>query len=757
MARAGRARRRTRCLVGKAARGPQHRATRAYSAGRRDLRGAAFGARALHRRRTGRARDPRALRASGRGVRAGARRGPRRRGRDADRQRQEPLLPPAGARTRWRDDPSARALYLFPTKALARDQEAALRALAAATPGSTRGAITYDGDTPGDARRAAREQRVASCSRTRTCCTPASCRTTPAGRACSRSLRYVVVDELHTYRGVFGSHLANVLRAARCASRASTARDRRLHLRSATIGNPREHAARLLGADDGRSSSIASGAPLAAARVLRLQPAGRERRARHPRELRSRAAVRLAADLVRARVPHDRVRPVAQQRRGDAQVPARRSCATRPAPDAIMALPRRLPARDAARDRARRCATGEILLRGRDQRARARHRHRRPRRGRLRRLPGLASRRPGSASGAPGAAAARASRPRRVERAARSVPRARAASYLLGAPIEQARIDPDNVEILVQHLKCAAFELPFEAGEALRRASPRRGRRRRARLPGATTSVLAHGAGATAATAVYHWAADAYPGQQRLAAQRRLGQLRRSSTSSDERTIAEMDWRAAHTMLHEQAIYQHDGEQYQVERLDYENHKAFVRKVEPDYFTTAMTYTHVSACSRSERGRGARRGAHASGWGDVRVVEKVVGYKKIKFYTHENAGYGDVQPARDADAHQCVLADRARSSWSRASASARRCRRCAARHRARAADRRGVGLDGGPARPRSSRSGTRAIRMGVPGKGASGGRASIRRSSCTTGSRAAWGSRRASSRRATSCCGARAG
>jgi DEAD/DEAH box helicase domain-containing protein len=118
------------------------------------------------------------------------------------------------------------------------------------------------------------------------------------------------------------------------------------------------------------------------------------------------------------------------------------------------------------------------------------------------------------------------------------------------------------------------------------------------------------------------------------------------------KSIAELDWRASHTMLHEQAIYQHDGECWQVERLDHENHKAFVRKVEPDYWTTALTYVDVSVIEESAVGRVALpprgplalvRPAWPSGWGEVAVVEKVVGYKKIKFYTHENAGYGDVR------------------------------------------------------------------------------------------------------------------
>jgi DEAD/DEAH box helicase domain-containing protein len=116
------------------------------------------------------------------------------------------------------------------------------------------------------------------------------------------------------------------------------------------------------------------------------------------------------------------------------------------------------------------------------------------------------------------------------------------------------------------------------------------------------------------------------------------------------RTIAEMDFRSTHTMLHEQAIYQHEGEQYQVERLDFENHKAYVRKVEPDYFTTAMTYTRVEVLEQQEAGSvGSSEPAQAgheratAALGEVSVVEKVVGYKKIKFHTHENVGYGDVR------------------------------------------------------------------------------------------------------------------
>ena len=93
-------------------------------------------------------------------------------------------------------------------------------------------------------------------------------------------------------------------------------------------------------------------------------------------------------------------------------------------------------------------------------------------------------------------------------------------------------------------------------------------------------------------------------------------------------------------MLHEQAIYQQDGEQYQVERLDFENHKAFVRKVVPDYYTDALTYRRVSVIEQEAT---KPLGRCTAAWGEVSVVEKVVGFKKIKFHTHENVGYGDVR------------------------------------------------------------------------------------------------------------------
>ncbi|HEX4619974.1 MAG TPA: Zn-binding domain-containing protein, partial [Myxococcaceae bacterium] len=206
---------------------------------------------------------------------------------------------------------------------------------------------------------------------------------------------------------------------------------------------------------------------------------------------------------------------------------------------------------------------------------------------------------------------------------------------LVGSPVEEARIDPDNAQILVQQLKCAAFELPFESGEGFRE------------LPAATTGEaleflvqhqLLHPAG-PAGKRTYHWSSEVYPAHH--VSLRSVGWDNVVVVElGTERVLAEMDFPSAHTLLHEQAIYQHDAEQFQVEKLDLPNKKAFVRKVTSDYFTTAMTRVRVSVIEDASAGELA--GGATAGAGEVSVVEKVVGFKKIKFHTHENVGYGEV-------------------------------------------------------------------------------------------------------------------
>lgn len=530
-------------------------------------------------------------------------------------------------------EPDARALYLFPTKALSRDQEEGLRGLMRDAK-LENGAITYDGDTPGDARRAARERSGILLSNP----DMLHAGILPHHAAWARffsNLRYVVLDELHTYRGVFGSHLANVLRRLRRIA-AFHGSEPTFLFASATIGNPEEHARRIIGAPVELIAE--SGAPVGDRHVMLYNPPVLNE------ELGIRAsyvktAVRLTADLVRSEVPT----LVFGQSRNTVETMLKylrdQLAADNIDPDLIVAYrggylaDTRRRIERGLRDGNVRCVVATNALElgidigSLDAVVCA---------GYPGNVAGLWQRfgRGGRRRGGSLSLLVTSSRP--LDQFVASDPR-----FLLGAPIEHALIDPDNVEILISHLKCAAFELPFEEGEPF------------GDVP--TDAVcdalnfleqykVLHSAPNGEGKVVWHWSTDAYPANH--VSLRSVGWDNFVIIDLDrDKTIAEMDWRSTHTMLHEQAIYQHEGEQYQVERLDFDNHKAFIRKVEPDYYTDAMTYTRVNVLREDDAawlklGGGGGVGA---GVGDVSVVEKVVGYKKIKFHTHENVGYGDVR------------------------------------------------------------------------------------------------------------------
>jgi DEAD/DEAH box helicase domain-containing protein len=525
----------------------------------------------------------------------------------------------------------ARALYFFPTKALARDQEAAVHELLEAA-GERLAVVTYDGDTPADARRAARERAgiiVTNPDMLHTGILPHH----TAWARTFQNLRFIVIDELHTYRGVFGSHVANVIRRLMRVARFHGASPLLVGA-TATIGNPREHAARLFGMAPEDVEVIAeSGAPRGERKFFFYNPPVVNE------ELGIRASyvkqtVSLAADLVRARVPTIVFGPSRNSVEMMLKYLREQLKDARIEPNRVMAyrggyLPHE------RRDIERRLRTGDILC-----------------------VVATSALELGIDVGSldavvcasyPGTVAAMWQRFGRAGRrgaqsmcvlVACSAPLdqflAREPEFLLGAAVEEARIDPDNVEVLVQHLKCAAFELPFRHGDAFGSLGSDE---TRDALEFLASHHVLHDSGGS-----YHWAADAYPANEISLRSVGWDNVVVIDVAKNE-SFAELDWRSAHTMLHEQAIYQHDAETWQVERFDYENHKAYVRKVEPDYFTTALTHTKVSILEVAEScvlpGSGAR--APMAHFGEVRVTEKVVGYKKVKFQTHENAGYGDVR------------------------------------------------------------------------------------------------------------------
>lgn len=568
------------------------------------------------------------------------------------------------------EDPSATALFLYPTKALSRDQEHNLAALTADS-GLQLPALVFDGDTPGDVRQKARERgRIIL--------------TNPdmlhAGILPNHSkwasffqgLRYVVLDEMHTYRGVFGSHMAHVVSRLRRIAQFHQSQPTFIGA-TATIGNPLEHASRLLGAPEADIELVdRSGAPQNSRKVFVYNPPIVHAEL-GVRKSTLKAAVSLAADLVRAQVPTI----VFAQSRNSVEVMLkylRRACADSlqqgpsSAQTAIMGyrggyLPQM------RRDIERGLRQGKILAvvatnaleLGIDI-------------GDLDAV--VCAGYPGSVAGTWqrfGRAGRRGSQSLAVMVCGSgSVDQflARQPEYLLDRPAEHARIDADNAEIVIAHLKCAAFEAPF-AVSSTDPKQPAEGERYGTLDSTATRDALSYLAGhglLHASGGRYHWAGDAFPASS--VSLRNVGWDnfvivdQGTPAEPSERTIGELDYRATFTMLHEQAIYQQDAEQYQVERLDFDNHKAYVKKVAPDYFTTALTYRKVdlletidertrpsraSIATNQRVGVGVGAAAEAQGptvlhegWGDIKVIERVTGYKKIKFFTHENAGYGDV-------------------------------------------------------------------------------------------------------------------
>lgn len=525
---------------------------------------------------------------------------------------------------RMLEEPGARALYLFPTKALSRDQELALRDLLLDA-GTKAGVVTFDGDTPGDVRRAAREQGgviITNPDMLHTGILPHH----PRWAKLFQNLRFVVIDELHQYRGVFGSHLANVIRRLRRVAAFHGSRPVFVCC-SATIGNPKELAERLL--EQPVEWISRSGAPRGERYLVVYNPPVVDEKL-GIRASYLRAAYRLAADLV------------------DRDVQTLVFARTRNSVELILRY-----LKDHAKE-SRRDAASIAGYRGGYLPNLRREIERGLRDGSLRAVVATNALELGIDIGAldavvlagyPGTVAGlwqRAGRAGRRQSPSVAVLVTSSSpldqyvaghpDYVLGSGPEHARVNPDNLEVLVPHVKCAAFELPFERCEAFGGLGEE-----------GTADVLAFLAEKRVifdGGERYHWIADAYPAQQVGLRSIGVENVVIVDRSRDE-VLGEIDFRGAQTMVHDQAVYQHAGATYQVEKLDLENRKAFVTPVDCDYYTDAQTYSKVTVIEREADGTAAA-GRVMVGWGEVRIVERVVGYKKIRFHTHENVGWGDV-------------------------------------------------------------------------------------------------------------------
>ncbi len=517
-------------------------------------------------------------------------------------------------------EPDTRAMYLFPTKALAEDQLHEFQTTVEAM-GSDIRAFTYDGDTPQDARRAIRERASVVLTNPDMLHSGILPHHTRWAKL-FESLRYVVIDELHCCRGVYGSHLANLIRRLKriCAFYGSSPQ---FICCSATIANPKELAETLVGAPFELVDR--NGAPSGEKYLVFYNPPVVNRqlgiRRSYLHETR-----RIAVELM--------------QRGQQTLVFANNRLAT----EVLVTY---------LKDAAERGPLGADAVRGYRGGYLPKERReveRKLRDGAIRAVVATNALELGVdiggldavvMAGYPGSIAStwqRAGRAGRRQNMSLAVMVASSApvdqyivehpDYFFGRSPEHAVINPDNLEILVNHLRCAAFELPVRDGEKF---GPHDTGELCRFLEEA--GFLHHSGGA------WHWTSDTYPADAiSLRAVTSDNFVVIDSTGAPE-VIAEVSFPAALTTLHEKAIYLHEARQYQVERFDYEGRKAYVRRVDSDYFTDAIDYTQVKVLEEfSSSPLSGARAAH----GDVRVNRQVVGFKKIKFYTLENVGAGNL-------------------------------------------------------------------------------------------------------------------
>ncbi len=525
------------------------------------------------------------------------------------------------------ENSDTRALYLFPTKALAQDQLAELYDLCQRLDHRF-GVYTYDGDTPSDARKAIREQGhivLTNPDMLHTGILPHHTRWTRL----FENLRYVVLDELHAYRGVFGSHLCNVLRRLRRIARFYGSKLQFI-CASATIANPGVLATRLI--EDEVEVLDSNGAPAAEKTFVFYNPPV-VNRALGIRRSYINEASRVAQEFLK----HNLQTIVFANSRLHTEVLLTYLQEANPMkpgqPSAIRGyrggyLPgeRREIERGLRDGRVRGVVSTSALELGID----------------------VGSLDAAVMAGYPGTIASTWQRAGRAGRRSGSSCAVLVASsapldqfivkhpdYFFGNSPEHAFIQPDNLEILVNHLKCAAFELPLRAEEEFGRVDLC------ALCARLSEAGFLHETGGR-----WHWTQQAYPADTVSLRSVSSDNFVIVDVTEEPEVIGEVDFPSALVTVHPKAIYLHGAQQYHVELLDFDERKAYVKRVDTDYYTDAVRYTQVRILEIAEQARASDERPKipaARAHGDVLVRSQVVGFKKIKFFTNENVGAGKLE------------------------------------------------------------------------------------------------------------------
>jgi DEAD/DEAH box helicase domain-containing protein len=517
--------------------------------------------------------------------------------------------------------PEARALYLFPTKALAQDQATALNTLIDALDESV-GVHIYDGDTPTSQRQAIRQRNgiiISNPDMLHRGILPYHTR----WAAFFENLRYVVIDELHAYRGVFGSHFANVLRRLRRICEFYGASPIFL-CASATIANPQELAEKLVeapvtviddnGAPQGEKHVLIYNPPL-----IDATPGLRRSYTLESRHIAGRflsedvqtivfARTRLTTEILlgylRDEVTHRGGDPAAIRGYRGGYLPHERREIERGLRDGAV---RGVVATNALELGVDIGQLDAVIIAGYPGTIASTWQQ-----------AGRAGRRAGVsaavlvASGAP------------LDQYLAQHPR-----YLFEHSVENARINADNLVILLNHVRCAAFELPFRPGETFGTFGD----------VSELLDYLAEEEGTLHSSAGgYRWVAPDTPAQ---AISLRTGTsdtiVIQDMTRGEPFVIGEIDRQTAPLMVHEGALYLHEGRQFLIDKLDWEHGIAFAQQAAVDYYTDASSSSTVTVLDEDESDMA---GDVVKARGLVEVTWQATGYRMIRRYTHETLGNG---------------------------------------------------------------------------------------------------------------------
>ncbi|HEX2998138.1 MAG TPA: DEAD/DEAH box helicase [Anaerolineales bacterium] len=539
-------------------------------------------------------------------------------------------------------DPNARALYIFPTKALAQDQLSVIGNLLSVlrplitdrlNTDSLNTAI-YDGDTPQKDRSAIRRNARLILTN------PDMLHTGILPHHTNWSdfftnLRFVVIDEAHIYRGVFGSHVANVIRRLKRVANFYGSHPQFI-LASATIGNPQELAGRLIeepvhlidndGSARGPRHFIIYNPPV-------TEPALGLRKSSLLE------GVRLAHDLLTSNVQS----VVFARSRRSVEIVLRYLQGNQSVDSSIESPMFDFDSLPSLQSAVRGYRSGYLPTQRREIEKGLRD-------GTVKAVVATNALELGIDIGGLGAAilvgypGTIASARQQAGRAGRGHESAAAVMVASAAPLdqflahhpeyfferspEQALINPDHLLILLEHLRCAMFELPFQKGEGFGSLS--------AETVDEYLQFLISNNEAHESQDKVYWMADQYPAANiSLRSASPQGVVLQTTIDDRPQTIGTIDGESALWMVHPGAVYLHEAQSFFVKDLNIEEHIAYLKPVESDYYTEPVRNTEVTILSESasESVYGA-----VKKWGELQVTTQVTAFLKRRWYTHENLG-----------------------------------------------------------------------------------------------------------------------